>query len=158
MLTPAMRISNASPTNQLNLAGQIPLRLHIGRESTPVPLIRRRAILPNAVWLVWLIKGLKVEQVDTPVEHATDAALPVGDGVVRAGNGGAVAGAAISGPAGLAVPEFRGGGRAGDGLDVVEGLHDVVEVGGGCVGDFLGLPVGEGVDEAEQTVNQAVGG
>jgi hypothetical protein len=158
MLTPAMQISNASPLTLPNLAGQIPLRLHIRRESTPVPLIRRRAILPNAVWLVWLIKSLKVEQVDAPVEHAADAALPVGDGVVRAGNGGAVAGAAIGGPAGLTVPEFGGGGRAGDGLDVVEGLHDVVEVGGGCVGDFLGLPVGEGVDEAEQTVSQAVGG
>ena len=31
---------------------------------------------------------------------------------------------------------------------MVEGLHDVVEVGGGCVGNLLGLPVGESVDEA----------
>jgi len=37
---------------------------------------------------------------------------------------------------------------------VVEGLHDVVEVGGGCVADFLSLPVGEGVDETGGSVSQ----
>lgn len=112
-----------------------------------MPLISRRAILPHAVWLVWLIKGLKVEQVDTPVQHAADSALPVGDCVVRGRDGGAVVGATVGGPAGLTVPEFGDGDGAADRLDVVEGLHDVVEVSGGCVADFLGLPVGEGVDE-----------
>lgn len=112
-------------------------------------LIGGGAILADAVGLVGLVKGLKVEEVDAPVEHAADGALPVGDGVGGAGGGGAVAGAAVGGPARLAVPELGRLGRAGHGLDVVEGLHDVVEVGGCCVGDLLGLPVGEGVDEAK---------
>lgn len=114
---------------------------------TPMPLISGIPILTNTIRLVGLVKGLKVEEVDAPAQHAADAALPVGDGVVGAGDGGAVVGAAVSGPARLPVPEFRRLGRAGDALDVHEGLHHVVEVGGGCVGDVLRLPVGEAVDE-----------
>ena len=120
----------------------------IRRVSAPMPLIRSCAVLTDAIWLVWLVKGLEVEDVDAPGQHAADGFLPVGDGVVGAGDGGAVVGTAVGGPAGLAVPEFRGGGRAGDALDALEGLHHVVEVGGGCVADFLGLPIGKGVDEA----------
>lgn len=111
-------------------------------------LIGRLAVLTDAVGLVWLVKGLEVEDVDAPGQQAADGAVPVCDGVVGAGDGGAVVGAAVGRPARLAVPELGGCGRAGDGLDVLEGLHHVVEVGGGCVADFLRLPVGEAVDEA----------
>lgn len=152
MLTPAKmqlsKIQSKFLSNHLNLARQIPLWLMISSISTPVPLVRRRAILSNAVRLVGLVKDLEVEDVDAPGQHATDAALPVFDSVLGAGDGGAVVGAASGGPTSLAVPELGRLGRAGDGLDVAEGLHDVVEVGGGCVFDGLGLPVGEGVDEA----------
>jgi hypothetical protein len=131
-----------------NLARKIPLGLQIRGKRTPMPLIGGRAILTDTIRLIGLIKSLEVEEVDAPIEHAADAALPVGDGVGGAGDGGAVAGAAVGGPTRLAVPELGRGSGAGDGLDVVEGLHDVVEVGGGGIADFLGLPVGEGVDEA----------
>lgn len=94
---------------QLDLARQIPLGLSIGRVSAPVLLIGRRAVLSNAVWLVWLIKGLKVEQVDIPGQHAADTFLPVGDRIIGACDGGAVVGTTVGGPAGLAVPELRGG-------------------------------------------------
>jgi hypothetical protein len=123
-----------------------------------VLLVRRGAILSNAVWLVRLVQSLKVEQIDAPVEHAANATLPVGHGVIRAGDGGAVAGASVGGPAGFAVPEFGGGGRAGDGLDVVECLHNIVEIGGGRIANFLGLPVGERIDEAAEMVSLVVTG
>jgi len=48
-------------------------------------------------------------------------------------------------PTSLAVPELNG---FVDGLDVLKGLHYVVEVGVCCVFDRLGLPEAEGVDEA----------
>jgi hypothetical protein len=119
-------------------------------------LISSRAVLSDAVWLAWLIKGLEVEDVDAPIEEAAHRALPVGDRIVGAGDGDSVAGASVGRPAGLAVPEFGRGGRAGNALDALEGLHNVIKVGGRCVADFLGLPVGEGVDEAEGIVSHGM--
>lgn len=95
---------------------------------------------------MWLIKCLKVEDVAAPLQHAADSGLPVGDGVLGACDGGSVVGPVVGWPAGLAIPEHRGGSRAGDRLDVFVCLLDVVEVGGGSVADFLALPVRECVD------------
>ncbi len=156
-----MQLSNASHESRSffpSLARQIPFGLVLHSESTPVPLIGRCAVLSNAVGLVRLIKGLEIEDVDAPVEDTAHGALPVGDGVVGAGGGGAVARAAVGGPAGFAIPEFGRGGGAGDALDALKGLHHVVEVGGGCVADLLGLPVGEGVDQTRWMISSARGG
>ncbi len=149
MLTPAnatLQCRSQNPTDPY-LARQFPLRLHVRRVRTPMLFVSSRAILSNAVGLVWLIEGLEVEHIDAPVKHTADTALPVGDGVVGARGSGTVAGAAVGGPPRLTVPKLGCFGRAGDRLDVIKGLHHVVEVRGSRVGNLLGLPVGEGVDK-----------
>lgn len=39
---------------------------------------------------------------------------------------------------------------------MVERLHDIVEIGGGRIANFLGLPVGESVDETKKIVNGVI--
>ena len=48
---------------------------------TPVVLVPRLAISTSALWLPWLIKGLKVEDVEVPVKSSTDALLEEGESV-----------------------------------------------------------------------------
>ena len=39
-------------------------------------LVLRIAILSDAGWFGWLVKGLKIEDVETPVDHAADTLAP----------------------------------------------------------------------------------
>lgn len=110
-------------------------------------LIASGAVLTDRFWLPRLVEGLKAEDVSTPREHTADGIVPVGLGIGSAGNGCAVVGATGGWPAGLTGPELDGVERTGDGLDLTEGLLDVVEVCGGCVVDGLALPVCEAVRE-----------
>ena len=48
---------------------------------TPVILVPRLAISTSARWLPWLIKGLKVKDVDVPVKSSTDALFEEGKSV-----------------------------------------------------------------------------
>lgn len=54
----------------------------------------------------------------------------------------------VRGPAGLAVPKLNAGQRTRYFLDVVESLHDIVEVRRCRVIDILTLPVAESIDES----------
>ena len=110
-------------------------------------LIGRLPVLPHAIRLTRLVKGLEEEQIHAPVEHATDAGLPELTQVVGRSLCRPIGGAAIAGPAGLAVHHVHAVDAVGRFLDVAEGLHHVVEVRGGAVFDWLGLPEGEGVCE-----------
>ena len=49
--------------------------------STPVILVPRLSISTSARWLPWLIKCLKVEDVEVPVKSSTDALLEEGKSV-----------------------------------------------------------------------------
>ena len=55
----------------------------------------------------------------------------------------------ISGPAGFAVPKLWClVNTTGDGLDVTESLHDIVEVGLGGIVESLSLPESESIDHS----------
>ena len=110
-------------------------------------LVRGLAIITDRRRLPRLVKRLEEEDVEAPAQRTADGALKVRGRVLGAGNGSAVVGAPVRGPAGLAVPHLDAGG-AGGGLDLGKGLPEVVEVGVRRVGEFLGLPVREGVGEA----------
>lgn len=55
-------------------------------KGAPVRLISNGTVLAHALWLPWLIKGLKVEDVDAPRGDAADGLFPVVLGTVEAGN------------------------------------------------------------------------
>lgn len=129
------------------------------------------AVVANGIWLVWLVKCLEPEEVDTPIEKTTDSRLPVCLHVVIACFGRAGIGATGSWPAGLfecsvsdsilllswsgeferltAVHEFDLVQATGDFLDVTKSLSHVVKVCLGSIGDFLVLPVGKAVGETD---------
>jgi hypothetical protein len=58
--------------------GGVELVLAGSSAETPVLFVHSLAIVANAVGLPGLIKGLEVEQVNTPGKHATDTGLPEG--------------------------------------------------------------------------------
>lgn len=122
-------------------------------------LVSRQTVITDAGWLPWLIESLKVEGIDVPLEDSTDSRMEVGVCVGSARNCRLVVGTTGRGPASLAVPQLRCGRRAGYALDVLEGLHHVVEVLGSGVADFLSLPEAERVDEEklDTTFDQRVG-
>ena len=92
-----------------------------------------------------LVEGLEDKGVDAPASHGADTFFPEGLCVFNGRNGGVVIGA-LGWPAGFADPEVDVGGAL-DGLDVLQGLHDVVKEGERRVLLGLSLPVGEGVGE-----------
>ena len=118
-------------------------------------LILGLTVITHGSRLPGLIKGLKVEDVDAPSQHAAHAL-----GIVLGSPGGARLGhpirrPAIRRPPGLTVPDLDRGRRARELLDAVDGLGQVVEVDvvrtGGLV-DGLVLPVRERVDEQDVDV------
>lgn len=66
-------------------------------KGAPVRLVSNGTVLSLALWLPWLIKGLKVEDVDAPRGDAADCLLPVVLGALEAGNSSLVLGS-IGGP------------------------------------------------------------
>jgi hypothetical protein len=48
---------------------------------TPVGLICSKTVVTNGMWLPWLIKGLKVEQIVSPCEGTADSSIPEGLGI-----------------------------------------------------------------------------
>ena len=71
-------------------ASDVKLSLAIGGAQTPVLLIHGLAIVTDAVGLPGLIKGLKVEEIDTPGEHAADTRLPERLRILGASLGGLI--------------------------------------------------------------------
>lgn len=117
-------------------------------------LILHLAIVALGIGLPGLVEGLKVEQVNTPVEHATDTSLPEGLSILGTGLGSLIVRAAIGGPAGLTGNNVDlVGVVAGDLLDVLHGAGHVIEVGlVGLVGGST-LPVSKGVGQATERVS-----
>lgn len=76
-------------------ASGVELDLAVRSAETPVLLVHGLAVVTGAVGLPGLVVGLEVEQIDAPGEHAADAGLPEGLGVVGAGLGGFVVGATV---------------------------------------------------------------
>ena len=66
----------------------------VDRHGTPVSLVSCSAGVTDGRGLPWLIEGLEVEDIETPVEHAANGLGEVGSGVGSAGFGSAVAGSA----------------------------------------------------------------
>lgn len=64
-------------------------------EKTPVLLILSLTIVTNAVRLPGLIKGLEVEEIHVPRQHAADTVLPEGLRIIGAGLGSFVVGTTI---------------------------------------------------------------
>lgn len=80
---------------QVYLATNRELRGAVSVPHSPMSLVRDASILTNAHWLPWLIKGLKGEDINAPVEDAADGSLPVGlcardtwDGILILGSSG----------------------------------------------------------------------
>lgn len=76
-------------------ASGVELDLAVSSAETPVLLVHGLAVVTDGVGLPGLVVSLEVEQVDAPGEHAADAGLPEGLGVVGAGLGGIVVGATV---------------------------------------------------------------
>ena len=141
-------------TRRLVGAGGVELDLAVRGEETPVLLILHLAVVTLGIGLPGLIEGLEVEQINTPVEHATDTSLPECFSILGTGLGSLVVRAAIGGPAGLTGDNVDlVGVVAGDLLDVLHGAGHVIEVGlVGLVGGST-LPVSKGVGQATERVS-----
>ena len=148
------------------LTAQIKFADAVGCEGTPVSLVRGGPAVTNALWLPWLIQGLKVEHVDTPLQHTTHGVLVVSLCVGGACLCRSIVGTTYTMSAGhcclrLSHMPSRTIGRpsgfpvgqldvvASEALDVAESLLQVIEVCCGGIFDVLSLPVGKRVDEAE---------
>lgn len=135
------------------------------------------AIVADGVGLVRLVKGLEPEEVDAPVEQATDGRLPVCLHVAVARLCGTGVATSCAGPASLcgiasvllllllvssvdalltAVHEMDLVQAASHRLHVAQRLCHVVKVRLGRVGDVLVLPVGEAVSQTTHIVSHRV--
>ena len=102
---------NPTRTNHMLLsAGERKARLSsaVPSHGAPGRLNLGLAIVANRSRLPRLVKGLKVEDVGAPREGGADTLLEEGGSIARGRSGGAVGGAAIGRPAGLAGPELDG--------------------------------------------------
>ena len=115
------------------LAGEVELGNAVRSHCTPNSLDLSLSIGTDRVWLPWLIKGLKVEDIGAPVQSSADTRVPKGLGVGGRGNGSTVVGATVGRPASLTSPELNGANGAGHVLYVGKRLRHVVEVSGGGV-------------------------
>lgn len=147
------------------LTAQVEFAGAVGGEGTPVSLVRGGPAVTNALWLPWLIQGLKVEDVDTPLQHTTHGVLVVGLCVGGACLSRSIVGTTytmsahcclrlshmlsrtIARPSGFPVSQLDV--VASKALDVAECLLQVIEVCCGGIFDVLSLPVGKRIDEAE---------
>ncbi len=136
------------------------------RESTPVPLVSTGSGITTGRWLPSLIESLEVEDIKAPVECSADALLVERLCVVGAGFGRSVVVATcsklsaylssmytkrirtVSGPPGLSVPDLNRVDRSREFLDVTNGLHKIIKVGGSRVVNILALPVCKGVHKS----------
>lgn len=66
----------------IDLALEVELRLAIGGERAPGGLVGGFSVVANGGRLPWLIKGLEVESVETPVKEGAEAVLEEMGGVV----------------------------------------------------------------------------
>lgn len=87
-------IASPYPTLLQVLAGNVKLGRAVGIVHAPVGLVSVLAVVAGAVGLPWLVKGLKVEDVDAPGEQRADALVVEALGVLVAGLGVAVVGSA----------------------------------------------------------------
>lgn len=112
-------------------------------------LILHLAVVTLGVGLPGLIEGLEVEQVNTPVEHATDTSLPELLSILGTRLGLLIVRTAVGGPAGLTGDNVDlVGVVAGNLLNVLHSADHVIEVGlVGLVGSST-LPVSKGVGQA----------
>lgn len=83
------------PAKDVGLARRVELVLAVRREHAPVRLVLRLAVVANALGLPRLVKGLEVEDVHAPLEHAAHALLVEGLGVLGAGDRRAVVAATV---------------------------------------------------------------
>ena len=127
-------------------------------------LIGRRARVANALGLPCLVKGFKVEDIETPVKSSTYSILVerFGIGCSRLGravviptccNGSVkesnpMSARTVCWPSCLAIPDLNTVNGARQLLDVANSLLQVVKICGGRVGDFLSLPIGKGIHKS----------
>lgn len=71
-------------------AGQIELGLTVRSESTPVRFVLHLTVVALGLGLPGLIEGLKVEDINTPCENATNSRLVVISRILSAGDGRSV--------------------------------------------------------------------
>ena len=86
----------------------------VGVHGTPMCFVRRSAIVANRCWFPGLVKGFKVENVDSPFQHATYTLGIISGCEVGIGCCGAVFGTASGRPSCLAVPKLDAIKRAGN--------------------------------------------
>jgi hypothetical protein len=72
----------------IDLALEVELRLAVGGECAPGGLVGSLSVVADGGRLPWLIKGLEVESVETPVEEGAEAVLEEMGGVVFSTLGG----------------------------------------------------------------------
>ena len=72
----------------IDLALKVELRLAIGGERAPGGLVGSLSVVADGGRLPWLIKGLEVESVETPVKERAEAVLEEMGGVVFSTLGG----------------------------------------------------------------------
>lgn len=90
-----------------HLALHAKLGTPVGIHGAPVSLVLVLTVSTSRSRLPRLVKGLKVKDIGTPVEHAADAFAPEGSSIFSRGSGCPIVGAACSGPTGLAGPDFN---------------------------------------------------
>lgn len=151
-------------------AGQIELGLTVRSESTPVRFVLHLTVVALGLGLPGLVEGLKVEDIDTPCEHAANGRLVVISSIHSAGDGRSVVGSTscldvrfdthvspchskgaklTCGPSGLTVAKANLVCiRAGNLLNVAQSLSHVIKVGVSSIAQLLALPVGEAVGQA----------
>ena len=97
----------SSPTRLIyRLTLQRELWCAVSVPCSPVRLIGNRSVLAYALWLPWLIEGLKVEDVDAPRGDTADGLLPVVLGALETGDSGLVLGS-IGGPSYFVLDTLR---------------------------------------------------
>jgi hypothetical protein len=97
LVPPRTHQASGISTTTIRSAAHVELGAAVRVECAPVLLVRRSSILANGIRFAWLVKRLKVEDVDAPVEHATYALIPELRGIRGVGYGGAVVRAAVWG-------------------------------------------------------------
>lgn len=133
-------------TFQRKLGGSI--RVH----GSPVSLVRTKAIISYTLWLPWLIKGLEVEGVVSPCQHAANAFAIKLLGIGCAADCLLEDDICFGWPTCLAGPHLDVV-VTSDRLDVLEGLHYVVEISVRGIGDGTTLPEAECVDKSVYVSN-----
>jgi len=88
---------------ELTLKGELGFAVRSHR--APGSLVGSFSVIANRGWLPWLVEGLEVEPVKTPVEEGAVAMLVEVFSIVETTLSSIVVGTVGGGPAGLSVPD-----------------------------------------------------